>query len=221
MVSTGAPDWFVFMSPMGASLLFKALKNRGSLLKVISEQSRILAVGQKTKSSLERLGVMKVRTPEDYSSDGVADFLSKTRLPRSRVFLARSAQASDTLARKLRQNGATVSTIRLYDSAIPTDSNSVSKFLNKLRFGRIDATLFTSSLSATNLFKMSRTKCPKGELRKLLRSCLVGAIGSTTADRLGKLGIRADLVPNRYLIDQAVTVLADTVKNKGSATIPV
>ncbi len=202
------------MSPRGADLFFDILKSQSSPPPDILGQSRVVAVGPKTKSSLTRQGIQKVHTPERYSSDGVAELLTKFPLQLKRVILARSSQASDSLARKLKATGASVTTIAMYESSIPSNHDSVSSFLTELRSGTVDATLFTSALSATNLFEMSQAESKPGELRELLTNSLVGAIGPTTAAKLRKLGVTRAFIPERYTIDRALTGLVNTVEKK-------
>ncbi len=187
--SAGPPDWLVFMSPRGVDLFFDILESQNSPLPDFPGQSRVLAVGPKTKSSLRRHGIQKVDTPSSYSSDGVADFLTKIPL-------------------------ALVTTIPLYESSIPSDPESVSSFLIQLRSGTVHATLFTSALSAANLFEMSKPQSTVEELRELLTNCLVGAIGPTTAAQLRKLGVMPAFIPERFTIGQALTGLVRAAEKK-------
>ncbi len=218
--SPGSPDWLVFMSPRGVDLFFDILKSQNNPLPGITGHSRVLAVGPKTKSSLTRQGIQKVDTPYSYSSDGVADFLVKYPLQSKRVILARSSQASDLLAGKLRSRGASVTTISLYESSIPSDQESVSSFLIQLRSGTVDATLFTSALSAANLFEMSKPQSTPEELRELLTNCLVGAIGPTTAAQLRKLGVMPAFIPERFTIGLALTGLVSVAEKKPTGMLP-
>ncbi len=218
--SLGPPDWLVFMSPRGVDLFFAILKSQNSQVSGLTGQSRVLAVGPKTKLSLTRQDIQKVETPLDYSSDGVADFLAKFPLQSKRVILARSSQASDILAGKLRSRGASVTTISLYESSIPSDQESVSSFLTQLRSGIVDATLFTSALSAANLFEMSKPQSTPEELRELLTNCLVGAIGPTTGTELKKLGVRPAFIPERFTIGEALTGLVNAAEKKKAGILP-
>ena len=218
--SAGPPDWLVFMSPRGVDLFFDILESQNSPLPDFPGQSRVLAVGPKTKSSLRRQGIQKVDTPSSYSSDGVADFLKKIPLQNKRVILARSSQASGTLARRLRARGALVATIPLYESSIPSDRESVSSFLIQLRSGTVHATLFTSALSAANLFEMSKPQSTLEELRELLTNCHVGAIGPTTAAQLRKLGVMPAFIPERFTIGQALTGLVSVAEKKPAGIVP-
>ena len=217
IASGGIPDWFVFMSPRGAELFFKALQSTTSPADVILERSRILAVGSKTEESLRQLGARNLETPSDYSSEGVADFLSRTTVRGKRVVLTRSSEANDLLEKRLTAEGAFTTTVRLYNTAIPSDHRSTSRFLSELKFGTITATLFTSALSAANLFKMARHGFEETELRRLLGNCLVGAIGPTTLDRLRALGLNQASMPKRFLIEDAVASLIDAAAKNASA----
>ncbi len=214
------PDWLVFMSPRGADLFFDALKGNSNPLPGIPGQSSVVAVGPKTKSSLTRQGIQNVQMPDSYSSDGVAELLTKFPLQAKRVILARSSRANDTLAKKLRATGAYVTTVPLYESSIPSDGHSVSDFLKELRSGTVDATLFTSALSIANLFEMSQAQFKPGGLRQLLATCLVGAIGPVTATRLRELGIEPAFIPERYTIERAITGLVNSVENKSTGALP-
>ena len=217
IASGGIPDWFVFMSPRGAALFFKTLQSMTGPASGILERSRILAVGSNTKESLRQLGARNVETPNDYSSEGVAQFLSRTTVRGKRVVLTRSSEANDILEKRLIVEGALTTTLRLYDSALPADHRSTSRFLSELRSGTITATLFTSALSASNLFKMAGPDFEEPELRRLLGNCLVGAIGPTTLDRLRALGLREASMPKRFLIEDAVSSLIDAAEKNASA----
>jgi uroporphyrinogen-III synthase len=194
-------------------LLRRALKDRPGLRRQIFG-GQVLAVGPRTRLALQRQGVRNVVTPATYTSDGIVDHLSKSSLRGRRILLTRATQGSETLRKGLRSLGALVTTIRLYDSLIPDDEEPVSTFLSKARSGKVNAMLFTSSLSATNLFKMTRTECSPRELRKLLGRCLVAALGPVTAGRLRRLGVRVDLVPKEYLIEKAIASLVDAGREK-------
>jgi uroporphyrinogen-III synthase len=216
IVSTGVPDWLVFMSPRGAGLFFDALRSMKAPAKAIIDRSRVLAVGPKTEASLKKLGAKNVEIPGDYSSEGIAAFFSNTRARGKRVVLTRSSQASNALEKKLKALGALTTTIRLYDSSIPTDHRSVLRFLSELKSGRVKATLFTSSLSATNLFKMNGGNSSAPDLRRLLGKCLVGAIGPTTSARLRTLGVSPALMPIRFLIKDALIALIEAAEGEAS-----
>lgn len=207
------------MSPEGVQPFFEILKTHGSLLPSIIGQSRIVAVGPRTREVLEKQGVREVLMPDNYSSDGIAEYLSTLSIKNKRVLLARSSESSDTLARKLVSKGAEATTIHVYTSSIPEDRSTVQSLLAELDRKTVGGVLFTSSQSAANLFKMAEEETSRGEIVGLLRGCLVGAIGPVTAERLRDLGVEPDIQPARYLIDEALKLIVNAWEERHAPQI--
>ena len=200
-------DWLVLMSPNGANLLFDILRSHGNLLPSVLGDLQLLAVGPKTKEALARQGMHGVHLPDKFSSMGIADFLSTQDLGGKRILLARSSSADDSLARELANNGATVATVNLYDSVIPSDATSFQRFLDLIGRDDIQAILFTSSLSASNLFTMSKNSIDLDELVPRLRKIRIGAIGPVTARKLAELGVPTTVMSETFIIDDALKEL--------------
>jgi len=207
-VLTGGPvDWLVLMSPNGANLLFDILRSHGNLLPSALGDLQLLAVGPRTKEALTKQGIRGVHLPDKFSSMSIADFLSTQGLGGKRIVLARSSSADNSLGRELAKNGATVATVNLYDSVIPSDGTSFRRFIDLIRRGNIQAILFTSSLSASNLFLMSKSYLVLDELVPQLRKIRIGAIGPVTARKLAELGVPPTIVPETFIIDDALKEL--------------
>lgn len=207
VLAWGPVDWLVLMSPNGARLLFNILKSHGSLLPSVQRDFQMIAVGPRTKDTLARLGIRDVHVPDKFSSIGIADFLSNQGLTGKRVLLARSSSADNSLSSALAKNGALVETVNLYDSVIPSDATSFKRFIEEIRSRNVHAILFTSSLSASNLFSMSNDYISLDELVPQLRRIRVGAIGPVTARRLSELGITPNIMPHTFIIDDALREL--------------
>ena len=200
-------DWLVLMSPNGANLLFDILRSHGNLLPSVLGDLQLLAVGPKTKEALARQGMHGVHLPDKFSSMGIADFLSTQDLGGKRILLARSSSADNSLARELANNGATVATVNLYDSVIPSDATSFQRFVDLIGRDDIQAILFTSSLSASNLFTMSKNSIDLDELVPRLRKIRIGAIGPVTARKLAELGVPTTVMSETFIIDDALKEL--------------
>jgi uroporphyrinogen III methyltransferase/synthase len=167
----------------------------------------MLAVGPRTKDALAKLGMHGVQVPDRFSSMGIADFLSSRGMMGKRVLLARSSSADNSLARELVKNGALVETVNLYDSVIPSDATSFKRFMDRIQRGEVQAILFTSSLSASNLFLMSKNYISLDETVRLIRGIRIGAIGPVTARKLSELGIPPTMMPATFIIDDALKEL--------------
>lgn len=207
VLTAGPVDWLVLMSPNGASLLFNVLKSHGSILPSAVGDLHILAVGPKTREAVMKHGILDCQTPDKFSSAGVADFLSAEGLERKRVILARSLAADKSLAKELSKRGALVETISLYDSSIPSDLSSFQRFQEEINYDGIQAILFTSSLSASNMFLMSESQHGRDDLVSKLRRLRIGAVGPVTAQKLGELGIPPTVMPGTFIIDDALKEL--------------
>lgn len=203
MIGEGPVDWLVFMSSTGVDAFIDMLRSHSSILPSASGQIRIMAVGPKTRAALRRHGIQDVIVPEKYSSAGIANHLSKFDMKGQRMVLVRSSAADESLANALTSKGATVETITIYQSSVPTNRESVLDFLVRLEKGQFQAVLFTSAASASNLFSIAEREIPVSQLIRLLRLPVVGAIGPATAERLRELGVDP-AVPGRYLIEDAV-----------------
>ena len=207
VLTKGPVDWLVFMSPNGAGLLLNVLKSHGNLLPSALGDLRILAVGPKTREALRQQGVTGVHVPDKFSSSGIVDFLEAQGLNGRRVILTRSSAADNSLARELVTSGATVDTLSLYDSIIPSDGTSFQRFLDGTARNEVQAMLFTSSLSASNLFLMSKNYVGRDELIRRVREIRIGAIGPVTAEKLVQLGIPPAVMPDTFIIDDALKEL--------------
>ncbi len=200
----GQVDWLVLMSPNGANLLLDILRSHGNLLPSVLGDLQLLAVGPRTKEALAKQGVRGVHLPDKFSSIGIGDFLRAQGLTGKRVLLARSSSADNSLGRELAKNGAMVDTVNLYDSVIPSDATSFQRFIDGIRRDDVQAILFTSSLSASNLFLMSKNYIGLDELVPRLRKIRIGAIGPVTARRLAELGVPPTMMPETFIIDDAL-----------------
>src|SRR5712691_7625369 len=215
VIGEGPVDWLVFMSPSGVDAFFDMLKSHSSILPSASGQIRIMAVGPKTSAALGRHGVQDVGVPEKFSSAGIASHLSKFEIKGQRMVLVRSSAADEILANGLASKGASVETITLYQSLVPTNRESVLDFLARLEKGQFQAVLFTSAASVSNLFSMAEREIPLSQLIRLMKSPLVGAVGPATAERLRRLGVEPT-VPGRYLIEDAVGELVKKYEQRST-----
>src|SRR5438034_7301347 len=204
-LTQGQIDWIVFMSSTGVKLLFDVLASYPNLPRIPSE-TRFLAVGPRTRESLLHYGITQTIVTEKYSSTGLDEWFSHLNRKNPRIVLIRSLSANASLANSLRAKGATVTTVNIYDSAMPTDLQSVFDFLDGLRLGQFAAVLFTSAISVSNFFTIAETHFEGTGLIDRLNRILVGTVGPVTAERLRNRGVETN-VPDEYLIEKAITKL--------------
>lgn len=193
-----ASDCVVFTSANGVDI---ASKNP-SLLRSLKSK-KIVSIGPKTKVALEKLGLSS-STPKEYSSTGLEKMLSGKKC---RVIFLRSAQGSRYLADDLRKAGTEVDDVPLYEVKASGDKRLDNLILTA---GEIDIFAFTSSSTARFLVERAREMGQEGLLRDALERAQVAVIGLPTATELKRLGIRVDVMPEKFTFESMLQALRST-----------
>jgi uroporphyrinogen-III synthase len=206
-------DYVIFMSTNGVKYLFSAAQelNQPSQLKEGLAGTFVIAVGPRTAEVLEKdYGVHVSLIPTKYSSEGLIESFGEGEVAGKKICIPRTSNATPTLTDKLRDMGADVEEIYVYESGLPVDESLKEKFYEDLTSGKIDAIVFGSGLSAKNIFKMLQEKDSMVTLRGIVNNKVTTvAIGPTTAEALKELGIKVDVMPEDYLFKKALSALAE------------
>ncbi len=211
-LSLGKVNYVILMSTNGVKYLFSAadeIKQTKQLHEGL-KKSFVIAVGPKTAEAMKEYNIRVDMVPQKYSSDGLLEALQGMDIKGKKIRIPRTSNATPTLTNQLREMGANVEEIYVYESGLPVDEALKTKFYSDLTSGHINALLFGSGLSAKNIFKMLTEKASMEQLRKVLaEKVTVVAIGPTTAEALCELNVKVDVVPEDYLFDSALDALAD------------
>jgi uroporphyrinogen-III synthase len=204
-------DYVVFMSVNGVRYLLSSAEKLG--LKTRLEQSLAntltMAVGPKTAQELRSRNLPVGLVPAEYTSEGIVECLRRCGVSGKSIYIPRTRGAPPALANRLREMGGEVKEVYVYESILPDDQALSERFLQDLVGRKIDAIIYGSSLSARNLFKMLRELISEEKLRDIMNDQLtIVALGPVTAETLSKLGLRVDVMPDKYLFEEALIKLA-------------
>ncbi|MFA5571597.1 MAG: uroporphyrinogen-III synthase [Crenarchaeota archaeon] len=216
-LSTGRVDFVLLMSTNGVKYLFSAADEieQTSQLYEGLKKTFVIAVGPRTAKVIKEYGVHVDLIPEKYSTEGLLEIFQGRDITGEVIRIPRTSKAAPTLTNQLREMGADVEEIYIYESGFPEDENLKTKFYNDLISGHINALLFGSGLSAKNIFKMLSEKDSIANLRKVMaEKVIVIAIGPTTAEALKELCVKVDVIPDDYLFDEALDALADYLQSQ-------
>ena len=210
LLEHGKVDIVVFMSENGIHYLLSSTMKLGLSDRIIKclNDVVVLAVGPKTAGALEKQGIGVSLVPVVYSSTGVLDCLKQYGIEGKSVFIPRTKSASAVLIDRLRDLGATVEEVYVYESLLVHNPELAKKFIEDLAAHRVDAIVFGSSLSARNLFEMLEQHVSSEELVNLLNSLTVVAIGPVTAQTLNEFGVHVDVMPSAFIFEAALVALA-------------
>lgn len=209
-------DYVLFMSTNGIRYLLSCAEGLGIKTQLLASLKKVvvMAVGPKTAQELSVHDVSVDLIPVEYSSEGIIDCLKQQGVNGKTIYIPRTKGATPELAKNLRKLGAFVKELYVYESLLPNNPDQ-QKFVEDLQAGAVDAIIFGSSLSGINLFQMLKSTISTEQLRNLLNTSLtIVSIGPVTAQTLSNLGLRVDVMPEKYLFKEALKALSEHWKNK-------
>ena len=163
------PDYCAFMSPQAANILFD-LAGREAALALKS--TVVIAVGPKTKESLQEHGVNVSLVPDKFSSAGLVDLLSSMEPKGKKIIIPRSGAANEFATKALTDLGMDVDETLLYTVRTGPVTSAWIEFSELLLQKKVDAIIFTSASSVGSFFeimgKLSEGRLQLDSLTKVL-----------------------------------------------------
>ena len=180
----------VFTSVNGVSIFCERLADCGLAPQALAARE-LVAIGPATAHALEERGIAPSVVPEEYVAEGVVAALDARarRLAGVRVLLPRARGARSLLPDALRERGAEVDVVTLYDTvpaaALPCPVADVEA---------ADYVTFTSSSTA----RCFVTLMGAGELAARLVATRLASIGPVTSATLRELGLTVGVEAGVY-----------------------
>lgn len=202
-------DWLIFTSANGVDRFVLHLLESGRDIRALAGP-KICAIGPATAEALEIFGVRVDYVPAEYVAEGIIDQFPED-VKGKRMLLARAGVAREVLPEKLRELGADVDVVTVYETLLE-DSNA-DKMKQMLSDGEIDIVTFTSSSTVKNFVALTGAD---GKL-ELPASVTVACIGPVTAETAKDLGRKPDIIAQEYTIEGLVDALVGTPSGKWSA----
>jgi uroporphyrinogen III methyltransferase/synthase len=188
-------DLLCLTSANGAELLFERLAARGEDARALAGAT-VAAIGPGTARALREHGVIADVVPERFVAEGLIDALAGVEF--SRVLIARAASARDVLPDALRERGASVEVVSLYETLVePIEPAAIAAI------ERADYLTFTSSSTVTNLLRSAR---PGPHTR-------IVSIGPITSATLRENGLTVHVEADRHDIDGLVEAIVNDRSN--------
>jgi uroporphyrinogen III methyltransferase / synthase len=184
-------DLVCLTSPNGVRFLFDRLDAAGRDARAFSGV-RVAAIGPGTAAALRDRGLIADIVPERFVAEGLVDALAD--VPVRRALIARAAQARDVLPEALRQQGAEVDVVALYETVAEPVTERQRQAITAA-----DYVTFTSS-STVRYFFESAGEALSGHTRLV-------SIGPVTSDALREQGREPEVEASRHDIDGVVDAL--------------
>ena len=181
-------------SPNGARLLFEAMADAGRDARALS-QAQVAAIGPGTARALAERGVIADVVPERFVAEALVEALAEVPVQGKPVLVARAAEARDVLPDALRERGAEVDVVALYETVRESPAPEEIE-----RAMEADYVTFTSSSTVKNFLEVTGGRVPDG--------ARIVSIGPVTSETAREAGIAVTIEAGRHdpegLIDALV-----------------
>ena len=196
-IMDGAADYVIFTSANGVEFTLLKLNSTDEFIDQLNE-TKVVAVGPKTRDALLKNGINVSLMPDRYSSEGLVDLL--TGIEGSIIEIARSSHGAPELVSGLIGKGAKVHETQVYEIIRPRDERH-EKLMKEALAGKIDIFAFTSSMMVRNFMAIAEDMGIKDEIIRILNEKTVAAIGKPTSETLAGFGVNVGIMPERYTFE--------------------
>lgn len=197
-VFEGNVDAVVFLTGAGTRALAKAMDGMHALEKFLAalRKELVIARGPKPASVLREWKVpITLAAPQPNTWREVLRAIddSKLDLRGKNVAVQEYGVSNAELLEGLRERGARVTPVRVYQWALPEDCGPLRAAVDAILAGRIDVALFTTGVQVTHLFQVAEDAERKSALQTGLKKVVKASIGPSTSGVLRGYGLEADL----------------------------
>jgi uroporphyrinogen III methyltransferase/synthase len=180
-------------SPNGVGLLFEALGEAGLDARALAGAT-VAAIGPGTARALAKHGIAADIVPERFVAEALVEALAGIEVEGRRVLIARAAEARDVLPDALRERGAGVDVVALYETVREEpDAEAIEAAQGA------DYVTFTSSSTVRNLTEALGDRFPAG--------ARIVSIGPVTSKSAGAAGLSVDVEAERHDVEGLLAAL--------------
>jgi uroporphyrinogen-III synthase len=182
----------IFQTGVGTKALFSAADaaDLSTDLKELLAACRVVVRGPKPVGELNSRGIrIDVRAAAPFTTETVLAALADEPVAGASILVQRYGEINQALASGLEARGARVQEIATYRWALPADTQPLSRLLDELSHGRVDAVVFTSAVQMHNLYSIAQRAGSAGELANNLNRSIVASIGPVCSRTLRHYGV--------------------------------
>jgi len=197
-------DMMIFLTGVGAKLLSQIIETRhppGAFQEALREIA-VVVRGPKPSGVMREWKVpVAVTVPEPNTW---RELLAATaERPERHIAVQEFGRTSQELLDGLRARGADVTTVPVYQWALPADTGPLRDAAQRLAKGEFDVVMFTTSIQVTHLLQIADEEGV--EVTDALRRLVIASIGPTTSEALRDHGLTPDLEPTHPKMGILVT----------------
>jgi uroporphyrinogen III methyltransferase/synthase len=189
----GDYDLVCLTSPNGVELLFEALAAAGRDARALAGAT-VAAIGPGTARALAAHGIAADVVPERFVAEALVEALADVEVEGRRVLVARAAEARDVLPDALRERGAEVDVVALYETVREAPDDEAAAAAQGA-----DYVTFTSSSTVKNLTDALGDRFPA--------QARIVSIGPITSTAVREAGLEVAAEAERHDVDGLLAAL--------------
>jgi uroporphyrinogen III methyltransferase/synthase len=197
--------WIVFTSTNAVQFFVKRIASLGYDQHIL-HGIHICAVGQKTAESLKSCGIKVDLIPAEFKAEGVLEAFSNIEVKGRKFLIPRAKEAREKIPDKLKELGAEVTVVSVYENVKP--AADLSRIISLFKQKKIDVITFASSSTVRNFVEIVGQKGYKS----LLKGVTIACIGPITAKTVEEYGMTPDIMPKVYTIPALIEAMAEYFK---------
>jgi uroporphyrinogen-III synthase len=229
-LARGEFDLVILMTGVGTRALIATIEQvRGSRDSFIDalRRSRIVARGPKPVAALREFQVpMWATAPEPNTWREILSTLdsrsSELSLQGLRVAVQEYGVSNPDLLAGLRERGAVVTAVPVYQWALPEDLEPLRAACRTLSEGKIDVILFTTATQVVHLLSVAESLGLGRAVIDGIKKAVVASVGPTTSEELRERGTDPDLEASHpkmgFLVREASERATELLKAKRART---
>ncbi|MBT2636334.1 MULTISPECIES: uroporphyrinogen-III synthase [unclassified Bacillus (in: firmicutes)] len=196
-------DWIIFTSNVTVETFYTFLKKGQAL------PPKIAVIGEKTKKVLLDMGETVDFVPEEYVAEGFIDEFLPHVNQGERVLIPKGNLARDYISAALKEKGAIVDEIIIYETFMPDESRS--KLVKMLSEESLDILTFTSPSTIDHFMKIVE----ENQLRDKLEHRIVACIGPVSKRKAEQRGLKVHAMPEKYTVEEMLKSVAKFINIGG------
>jgi uroporphyrinogen-III synthase len=216
-LEAGQLDLLILMTGVGTRTLNELLLTKYSQAQIGAalRKSRLVTRGPKPVAVLKELGVQPdITVPEPNTWREVLAAIEKTvDLQGKRIALQEYGIPNPELVAGLQRRGASVETFAFYKWALPEDIGPLRAAIRKISNGEADVALFTNGAQVDHLFQVAIEDGAEEDLRRALKTIVVGSVGPVCTEVLHQFGVEPDIEPEHPKMGSLIADVAASARN--------
>lgn len=189
----------VFLTGVGCEALLHTSAQLGRLSEVLDILRSITVVcrGPKPVAALKHRNIpISLVAKEPYTTKELLEVMQPLPLQDQGVALVHYGERNAYLAQTLRERGALLEELCLYEWQLPTDTTPLQTLVQEIIASRMDAVVFTSQVQVRHLFQVAANSVTPETLAHALNTqTIVASIGPTCTATLHDFGVTPHVVP--------------------------